>query len=211
MSSIPEPLPPPEEPPASGGSGPRYPVTLDLARDLHVARWRPLVNWLLAIPQWIVLYFLGIATFVLWVISFFVILFTKRNPFVGFQAMVLRYQWRVQSFTYFMRDEYPPFEFETMALDPTTDQARVSVVEPGEMSRWMVLVKWLLVIPHLIVLTFIAIGAFFVLIVAFFAVIFTGRWPEGMRNFVVGYARWSTRVSAYFYFLTDEYPPFSLQ
>jgi hypothetical protein len=75
----------------------------------------------------------------------------------------------------------------------------------------MVLVKWLLAIPHFIVLTFLGIAAFVVEIIAFFAVIFTGRWPAGMRDFVVGVVRWSTRVNAYVLFLTDEYPPFSLR
>jgi hypothetical protein len=78
------------------------------------------------------------------------------------------------------------------------------------MSRWLIFVKWLLVIPHLIVLTFLGIAVFAVWIVAFFAVIITGGWPKGMRDFVVGVLRWSTRVNAYYYFLTDAYPPFSL-
>jgi hypothetical protein len=201
--------PGPPPPPPSAGSG--YPVTLDFERGFEVAHWRPLVNWLLVFPQVIVLYVLGIVAWVLWLISFFTILFTKRNPFVGFQAMVLRYQWRVQSFAFFMRHEYPPFEFETIGIDPATDAARVSVQDPEDMSRWLIFVKWLLAIPHLIVLVVLSIGVFFVWIVAFFAVLFTGKWPVGMRNFVVGFSRWSTRVSAYLYFLTDAYPPFSLE
>src|SRR6476620_7307709 len=73
------------------------------------------------------------------------------------------------------------------------------------------LVQWLLAIPHYIVLSLPGIAAVVVVVIGFFAVLFTGKWPEGMRDFVVGYARWYTRVYAYILFLTDEYPPFSLQ
>ncbi len=209
--------PPPAPPPApsSGGfgdgGGGGYPVRLELERGYDEQNWRPLVNWLLAIPQWIVLYVLGIAAFVLWVVSFFTVLFTRRNPFLRFQTMYLRYNWRVSSFVAFMRDEYPPFDFATDPAAVVPDAAVVDVDDPGEMNRWLPLVKWLLAIPHYIVLWLLGIAAFVVVVIGFFAVLFTGKWPEGMRDFVVGYARWYTRVYAYILFLTDEYPPFSLQ
>ena len=75
-------------------------------------------------------------------LSFFTILFTKKNPFVGFQAMILRYQWRTFSYALFMRDEYPPFDFATDADRITADPAVMAVAEPGEMNRWLVFVKW---------------------------------------------------------------------
>lgn len=187
-----------------------YPVALDLDHPLDIARWRPFVQWLLAFPHWVVLYFLQIAAGVLWVISFFVVLFTRRNPFVGFQTMVLRYNWRVSSYSFFVREQYPPFEFATTFDDTAADPARVAVRDPGEMNRWLVLVKWLLAIPHFIVLTFLAVAVAVVWIIGLFSVLFTARWPEGLRDFVVGFMRWSTRVNAYVLFLTDEYPPFSL-
>ncbi|HEV8420004.1 MAG TPA: DUF4389 domain-containing protein, partial [Actinomycetota bacterium] len=88
----------------------------------------------------------------------------------------------------------------------------LSVEYPQELNRWLVLVKWwLLAIPHYIVLLFIGIGAFFVAVVAFFAVLFTGKYPKGLRSFLVGYSRWSFRVYAYAGLLRDEYPPFSLE
>jgi Domain of unknown function (DUF4389) len=205
------PAPPPTPPPTPAGSPSSYPINLGFERDLDVQNWRPLVNWLLAIPHLIVLYGLGIASGVLWLISFFTILFTKKNPFLGFQAMVLRYQWRVFSYVYWLRNEYPPFEFKTTPLDDNTDPARVDVEDPVEMNRWLVLVKWLLAIPQYIVLIFLGIALWVVLVITFFAVLFTGKWPEGMRTFAVGVTRWSTRVSGYVLFLTDEYPPFSLE
>jgi roadblock/LC7 domain-containing protein len=199
--------------PAGARSRPSYPVNLELDAPLEVHRWRPLVNWLLAIPQLIVVYVLNIVLQVLALISFFTVLFTKRIPEGMFatMAMVHRYQWRVMSFAFFMRNQYPPFEFTPSAGDTGTDPAVFSIEEAPELNRWLPLVKWLLAIPHYIVLVFLFIGVAFVKIVAFFAVIFTGRYPEGLRNYVIGVFRWATRVSAYVYFMTDAYPPFSLE
>ena len=94
---------------------------------------------------------------------------------------------------------------------PSPDHAaRLEIAYPTELNRWLPLVKWLLVIPHLIVLWFVAIGAFFVGIYAFFAVLFTGRWPRGAFDYIVGTFRWAYRVIAYVHLMTDAYPPFSL-
>jgi hypothetical protein len=210
MTVQPPPAPPPTPAPAAGPPS-SYPINLGFERDLDVQNWRPLVNWLLAIPHIIVLYGLGIASGVLWIISFFTILFTKKNPFLGFQAMVLRYQWRVFSYMYWLRNEYPPFDFTTTPRDNGIDPATVDVEDPVEMNRWLVLVKWLLAIPQYIVLIFLGIALWVVLVITFFAVLFTGKWPAGMRDFAVGVTRWSTRVSGYVLFLTDAYPPFTLE
>jgi hypothetical protein len=121
-----------------------------------------------------------------------------------------RYQWRVWTYVLWMREPYPPFEFTPSAVDTGTDPASLSIERPAELSRGLIFVKWLLAIPHYIVLFFLAIASVFVILVAFFAVLFTGRWPAAMRDFVVGVARWSTRVEAYVTLLTDQYPPFSL-
>jgi Domain of unknown function (DUF4389) len=79
-----------------------------------------------------------------------------------------------------------------------------------EYHRWLPLVKWLLVLPHFFVLLFIWIGVLFAIIGAFFAVLFTRRYPPGIFNFVVGATRWTMRASAYYLLLVDAYPPFSL-
>jgi hypothetical protein len=190
-----------------------YPVQVEFNRDYRVANWRPLVNWLLAIPQLIVVSVLQYVWYVLVIISFFAILFTKKIPsgVFGMMAMYHRYTWRVNSFALFMRHEYPPFAFDTTPADPGGDPAVYAIEEPAELNRWLPLVKWLLVIPHLIVLFFLFIGVLVVKIIAFFAILFTGKYPEGMRDFVVGVFRWSLRVQSYFSLMTDEYPPFSLQ
>jgi hypothetical protein len=88
--------------------------------------------------------------------------------------------------------------------------AALEIAYPAELNRWLPLVKWLLVIPHFLVLSVLGIGAFFVVVWAFFAVLFTGRWPRGAFDYVVGVYRWGYRVFAYFHLMVDPYPPFSL-
>ena len=88
--------------------------------------------------------------------------------------------------------------------------AGFEITYPSELNRWLPLVKWLLAIPHFIALFFVGIGAFFVLVYGFFVVLFTGRWPRGAFDFVVGTLRWYYRVLAYYHLMTDAYPPFSL-
>lgn len=188
------------------------PVVLTLDSPLEVARWRPLVHWLLAIPHVVVVYALQLVLGALTIVSFFTILFTTRIPesIFGFMVLVHRYQWRTTSYILWMREGYPPFEFQGVAGDAGTDPARVSILQREQYRRLMPLVKWLLAIPHYIVLAFVFVGAFFVALFGFFAVLVTGRWPQGARDFLVGTARWYLRVQAYTGLLTDVYPPFSL-
>jgi hypothetical protein len=124
--------------------------------------------------------------------------------------MALRYQHRVYSYVFFMREPYPPFDFTMSERDSGGDPVRVTIERPETLNRWLPLVKWLLAIPHYIVLTIFAIGAFFVLIAAFFVVLFTGRFPTGMRDYVVKVQRYAVRLQAYLYLLRDEYPTFAL-
>ena len=202
----------PAVPPPPGSPAPFYPLQLDLEAPDKIARWRPLVHWLLVIPHVVVLYVLLIVQRVVFVISFFAILFTGAMPegLFGFNAMVLRYQWRVSSYSLFMRESYPEFAFATESADPATEPARLSVQPAPKLSRGLIFVKWLLAIPHYFVLFFLFIAVYVVTIIAFFAVIITGAWPEGMRTFVVGVMRWSARVNMYILLMTDQYPPFSL-
>jgi len=190
-----------------------YPVTVDFQSDAPVKRWSPLVNWLLAIPHFVVLIGLIIVWYFVVLISLFTILFTKQIPdgLYNFAVMVLRYQWRVTSYAVFLRSDYPPFEFPAQAMDPGNDPAVLSVARPTEYQRFMPLIKWLLAIPHFIVLYFLGIAAGVVVLIGFFAVLFTGKWPDGLRTFLIGYYRWSYRVTGYATLLVDEYPPFSLE
>jgi hypothetical protein len=199
-------------PSAGPSAGAGFPLDLNLDAPDKIARWRPLVHWLLAIPHLIVLYALGIVEGVVWILAFFAILFTGNMPesFFGIIVMVHRYQWRVASYVFFMREQYPTFEFPTAGTDPATDPAHLSVEPAPKLSRGLIFVKWLLAFPHYIVLLFLFIGVYVVGIIGFFAVLITGKWPEGMRNYIVGVIRWANRVSIYTYLITDKYPPFSL-
>ena len=109
-----------------------------------------------------------------------------------------------------MRESYPPFEFLTVGPDPNDDPAKLSIEPASHLSRGLIFVKWLLAIPHYIVLFVLFIAVYVVVIIAFFAVLITGKWPESLRTFVIGVMRWSFRVSIYISFMTDVYPPFSL-
>jgi hypothetical protein len=195
-------------------AGASYPVTLDLDAPLEVARWRPLVHWLLSIPYYVVLYILQLALSVVTFVAWFVILFTGNIPegMFAFMVSVHRFQWRFSSYFLFLREPYPPFELTGPALDPGTDPpTQFSVEHPNRLSRLLIFVKWLLAIPHEIVLLFLLVGAVVAGAIGFFAVLITGRWPEGLRRYIVGVHRWAYRVQAYVYLLTDVYPPFRLE
>jgi hypothetical protein len=192
-----------------------YPATLTFDPPEKVANWRPLVNWLLAIPHFVILYGLRILSQVVGIISWFVILFTGELPesFANIQTMYLRYETRVFTFWVFMCEEYPPFSFSLTANDSGED-ARLRVdfaPKLTDRNRLTVAFRIILVIPQLIALMVLNIVAFVVTVIAFFAVLFTGRWPEGMQDLVLNIARWYLRVEAYYLLLLDEYPPFSLE
>jgi hypothetical protein len=193
---------------------PAYPATLEVDRPERIARWRPIVQWLLAIPHFIVLYVLGIVAEIVAIISWFVILFTGKLPegLANLVCLYLRYNNRTIAYAAFLRDEYPPFGFETVAPDPGTyPPVRTGFApELENRNRLTVAFRIILVIPQLIVLALLGIAWLVAHLIAFFAVLFTAHWPEGLRTFIVGVLRWATRVNAYLYLLTDEYPPFSL-
>lgn len=190
-----------------------YPVQLDFDADRHIERWRPLVQWLLAIPQLMIGSALSSLRGVLTLVSFFTVLFTKRIPQPLFDviAMTFRYEWRVTSYALFLHEDYPPFDFEPSAEDDGVEpHTAVTLAYPEELARWKPLYKWIIAIPHYFVLLVLAIGGFFALIGGFFAVLFTAEYPAGARDYLVGVYRYGLRVQAYVGLLTDEYPPFSM-
>jgi hypothetical protein len=191
-----------------------YPATLTYNAPDRIANWRPIVQWLLAIPHLIVLYVLNFICQIIAIISWFVILITGRLPdgIANFQAMYLRYTYRTYSYAGFLREPYPPFGFTTSSPDPGDDPPiRVDITPDLEnRNRLTVAFRIILAIPHLIVLTLLTIAAVVAWIIAFFAVLFTGRWPEGLRTFIVNFMRYGLRVNAYLFLLVDEYPPFAL-
>ena len=137
------------------------------------------------------------------------ILFRRKYPrwWFDWNLELLRFSNRVAVYFGLLTDRYPSTdERQDVQLDfPYPDAER-------DLNRWLPLVKWLLAIPHFIVLFFLFVGAFFAVIAAWFAILFTGRYPRSLFDFVVGVGRWSLRVQAYaFLLVTDRYPPFSLQ
>ncbi|TMK88856.1 MAG: DUF4389 domain-containing protein [Actinobacteria bacterium] len=190
-----------------------YPAQLEFQGDRHIDRWRPLVQWLLAIPHLVIAYALRTLRNVLILISFFTVLFTKQIPRPLFDviAMTFRYEWRATSYALFLHEDYPAFDFQPAAADDGVDSHSVmTFTYPEQLSRWQPLVKWLLAVPHYVALFFLMIAAIVAVVVGFFAVLITGEYPEGIRDFLVGVTRWSLRVQAYVGLLTDEYPPFAL-
>jgi hypothetical protein len=134
------------------------------------------------------------------------ILFRQKYPrwWFDWNLELLRFGNRVAIYLALMDDTYPSTdEHQAVRLDfPYPDAAR-------DLNRWLPLVKWFLAIPHYIVLFFLEIAAFFVVVIAWFAVAFTGRYPRGMFAFVEGVIRWHNRVIGYaFVLVTDQYPPF---
>jgi hypothetical protein len=211
------------------------PVRVEGRLDPELSRWLWLVKWLLAIPHFIVLFFLVIAFVLLTIVAFFAILFTGRYPrsIFDFNVGVLRWAWRVDFYSYgaLGTDRYPPF-----TLAPAPDYpANVEVLYPEQLSRGLVLVKWwLLAIPHYLLLGVFMGGGWFawnggwdrddeqwrgggepgliMLLVVFAAIalLFTTRYPRGIFDFVMGLNRWVFRVVAYAALMTDAYPPFRL-
>jgi hypothetical protein len=159
------------------------------------------------------LWVLTIALQVLAIISWFAILITGRLPegWGDFMVGVLRYQWRILAYLYAWTEEYPSFTPPTGYPDPGDFPAVLASVPASERSRLTVLFRIFMVIPQYIVLYLVGIAAGVLLLIAWFVVLFTGRWPEGMRRFCIGYYRWSIRLQAYFFLITDVYPPFSLE
>jgi hypothetical protein len=136
------------------------------------------------------------------------ILFRQKYPrwWFDWNLELLRFENRVCVYLALMDDRYPSTdERQSVQLElPYPDAER-------DLNRWLPLVKWLLAIPHFILLVFLWLAAVVAVIIAWFAILFTGRYPRGLFDFVLGVLRWGNRVAAYaFILVTDEYPPFRL-
>ena len=191
-----------------------YPAQLEFHADRHITRWRPLIQWLLAVPQLMVAQALSSLRSVLTLISLFTVLFTEKIPRPLFDviAMTYRYEWRVMSYALFLHEDYPPFDFQPAATDNGLEpHTALSLTYPEHLDRWKPLYKWFLAIPHYLVALGLVIAAACAVVVGFFAVVFTGQFPLGPRDFIVNAYRYGLRVQAYVGLLTDQYPPFALR
>ena len=210
---------------------PAYPLQVEGLLDSQSSRWLWLVKWVLVIPHVAALVFLWIAFVLATIVSFFAILFTGRHPrgLFDFKVGVLRWSWRVAFYSYSAlgTDRYPPFTLADVPDYP----ARLEVAYPGELSRGLVLVKWwLLALPHYLIVAVFAGGAWagvnatnddwawtsgggligLLVLIAGTVLLFTGRYPTPIFDFVMGMNRWCYRVGAYAALMTDAYPPFRL-
>jgi len=201
--------------------------------DEHPSRWLWLVKMFLALPHFVALAVLWAAVIVVTLIAGIAILFTGRypRPLWDFTTGVLRWHWRVGFYVYAAlgTDWYPPFTLAAVEYPASLD-----IAYPEKLSRGLVLVKWLLAVPHLVIIGLIAgtimlypidqlndlggdqqlAGGYSVLnllvVIAGFFLLITGRYPAALFDFLMGINRWMYRVLAYVGLMTDQYPPFRL-
>jgi len=209
-----------------------YPVRVDGGPDPEgVSRWLWLVKWVLLVPHLVVLLFLWLAFYAVGIVAFFAILITGRypRPLFDFNVGVLRWSWRVHYYGYgaLATDRYPPFALQ----DAPDYPAHLEVRYPERLSRGLVLVKWwLLALPQYVIVGIFVGGGLWLgmqgthasnswasgglvgllVCIAGIVVLFTGRYPRPLYDFILGMDRWVLRVAAYAALMTDRYPPFRL-
>lgn len=186
-------------------SGRSYPVRLEVAYPDKASRWllflRLFFFWALVIPYLILSV---VASIVIW-LSWFAIMNDGRYPRLLIKPMTwyLRISYRTTAYLSLMTDRFPLEEEDESPVSLTVDV-------PARSSRLSTFFRFLLVIPHLIVLVFVGLAWYVTTLLAWFAILFTGRYPHGLFGFGTGVLRWSARVDAYRFYMVDDYPPFSL-
>ena len=183
-----------------------YPVQLSVDYpDGGLNRLSTFFRFLMVIPIIIVQAFLATLSFP----ASLMIMFRRKYPrwWFDYSLELARFTTRISAYLYLLRDEYPSTDEE--------QAVHVEIAYPDverDLNRWLPLIKWLLALPHYIVLWLLSIVQMVIVIIAWFAILFTGRYPRGMFDLVVGVMRWSLRVQAYAFLLTtDRYPPFSMR
>ena len=185
-----------------------YPVKLKIDYPEKSNKLTAMFRLVLIIPIVIILSFISSYAEALSLAVVLMILFREKYPkwWFDWNVGITKFIYRIAAYGLLLRDEYPS----------TDDEQAIQVDLPypdvkKDLNRWKPLVKWILVIPHIIVLIFIFIAVVFCSVFAWFAILFTGRYPKVIFDFVEGFLRWSLRVNAYAILLTtDEYPPFRL-
>ena len=184
-----------------------YPLRFDVAYPEHPSRFMILIRWLLALPHAIVLGFLVLIAEIAVFLTWWAIRFTGRYPegLFNFVVGVLRWNTNVTAYMLFY-DQYPPF-----AMGPGEYEGVTYEIERQDSySRLLIFVRWLLVIPHLIIIYALEVIGYIAVLALVIAVLVTGRYPRGIFDFLVGIGRWANRANAYSFMLTDRYPPFSM-
>jgi Domain of unknown function (DUF4389) len=185
---------------------PAYPARVEIGSPDRLSRLLIFVKWLLLIPHYIALIVLGIAAWFVLVVSWFAVLITGRYPegMFNFIVGVLRWGARVLAYLHLQTDAYPPF---TLDDDPSYP-VRLQVDYPLQIARWRPLVNWLLAIPALIAVWVLGILTEISVVIAWFAILITGRYPQVLFDIVTIHQRWNARTVVFAYWMTEEYPPF---
>ncbi len=198
-----------------------YPVNVTAAsvegprsRGLALAGVIFFLKWLLLLPHLIIL---GVLQYVVWIIAwvgYLIVLFTGKLPDGLYKFLTGYLRWNVRAYAWGggLTDVYPPFTFESGGYD-----VDLEAEPPASSSRGLALLgalfflKALLLIPHVIVLFFLFIAWYFVVWIGYVIILFTGTLPEWAGRFQLGVSRWTARVGAWLFGITDVYPPFSLE
>lgn len=185
-----------------------YPMQYDVAYAARLSRWKTFFRGLLILPALVFLAIVGNMASSMLLAGWIAVFFRRSYPrwlFVaaaGYLALVAR----VSAYATLLTDRYPSFDAND---SPVT--LEYEYPPPGSLSRWRVAVwKTVLAVPHFIVLSFLGIALFVVVVLAWFAILFVGRYPRGMFAFVAGVQRWYFRVVGYLASFNDRFPPFSL-
>ena len=190
--------------------GTRYYV---VASPYDVARWRPLVHWLLFIPHAVIEYALRTLSGVVAIVYWLVLLFTGRpdRGLYGIMTLHARYDARTTGYLLGFSENYPPFDFRIGGADNDAyAPIRLDLPEPPETGSRKLALNFLLAVPHYIVLAVYAIAAMVIAVIAWFAVLFTGVWPHRMRGFLVRVTNYYYRVWLYATMVETRYPKFGL-
>lgn len=189
--------------------GGAYPVGMDVDPATGQNRLSVLLRLIFAIPILIFGMLVGIGLAIVTVIAWFVILITGKYPagMANFAAGSVRLSARMLGYLYLLTDEYPPFNLDEDSSYPIRPFATVQI--EGR-NRLTVFFRYIMAIPHLIILGALNYVIGLIGFIAWLIALFTGSVPAGLHTFIGGYVRWSTRANSYMMLLTDEYPPFSL-
>jgi hypothetical protein len=190
-------------------SAPVYPIGVEVDPAAPQSRLTVFFRYFMLIPHAIILTFVLAAVYVVTVLAWFAILFTGKYPagLLSFTINAWHWSTRYTGYSWLLTGKYPPFAMGEDSAYP------IRLLAEGQVegrNRVTVFFRYIMLIPHVIVLYLLSIAAAVVLFISWVAALFTGSVPAGMHNFLTGVLRWQTRVGAYALLLTDQYPPFSL-
>ena len=198
-------VPVPQVRPGSGPPSAPWAAVTEFDHQEEYRRFLPIFKGILLIPHWIALTFVGIGALFAIVYSWFVVLITGKYPqgVHKFVTGVFRWGTRVSAYAFLMTDKYPPF-----SLDHDEDYpARFELTYKQDIDRWRPLVQWLLAYPYTLVAGVLVFLAYVCTFLAFFAILFTKKFPPGLFDFNVVALRWQNRGNVYALFMVDKYPP----